>query len=127
MNETIEEEKSKVDLLQEHLKDYLSTRIELAKLTLIDKSSKAVSLVAAYLVLKTILGFFLLFASIGLAFFISEKMGDNYYAGFFSVALIYLLAGLILYFMKDKWLRNPILNLMIKKMNSKENGDEYNH
>lgn len=123
----MEEEKTRTDLLMDHLKDYVSTKVELTKLTVIDKSSKTLSVLVAYLILKQIGMLFLLFASVGLAFYLSESMGKAYYVGFFIVSLFYLVVGLIGLLMKNRWLQNPILNTMVKKMTARENGYERNN
>lgn len=110
----MEESKEKLPPIFDQLKEYVETRIKLAKLEAIDKSSTiAASLVVDIIVaISFILTF--LFLSFTLAFYLSHLLGA-YWAGFGCTALLYLLIAICLILAKDK-LQQPLINLFIKKI-----------
>ena len=55
----------------------------------------------------------IVFASISLAYGISELTG-KVYIGFLSVAVLYLIAGMILFSKKKSMLEKPVIDTMIK-------------
>lgn len=95
-------------------KDYIDTRIEYTRLTLVEKGSK----IAADLVTNTtvIICFVLafLFASFTLALYLGEVLG-SYSAGFGCVAGFYLFLSIIVYLTKDKYIERLLVNLFIRK------------
>lgn len=108
-------EKSKLETVAEHVKDYLTTRYELAVLKVSDRSSSILSSVISYAVAAIVGVFFLLFLSLALALFISEKIGNSY-AGFFIVAGFYLLIVVLVLVAREKMIRIPLLNAFIKQL-----------
>jgi hypothetical protein len=52
---------------------------------------------------------------VGIALLLGDWLGKLYY-GFFIVAAFYLIAGLVLYSLREKWLKSPIANSMIKNL-----------
>jgi hypothetical protein len=115
MESATQNEKTHAENLFAHTREYLDTRINIVKLTAVDKGSSAVSAAAVYLGLAVISLFFLVFLSIGTALGISSAL-ESSYAGFLIVAGIYLALGILLYIMQDKWVRTPIVNAMIKSI-----------
>jgi Putative Actinobacterial Holin-X, holin superfamily III len=109
-----ENEKSKAEDLTDQVKDYLNDRTDLAVLKISDKVSDILSTLIAGLILGLIFFFFLLFSSFALAQWLSNFL-ENEYLGYFIVALFYLAIGLIVYFTKEKWIKIPITNMIIKK------------
>jgi O-antigen/teichoic acid export membrane protein len=57
----------------------------------------------------------LMLLSVGIALLLGDLLGKSYY-GFFIVAVLYLITGLVIYSNRDKWLKKPIANSMIKKL-----------
>ena len=104
-----------LEQLLEKLKEYLNTRIKLAKLTLIEKGVYLFSnlITDGLVVIFLILAF--LFTSLALGFYLSELLGNSF-GGFFIMALLYFVLALIVYLIKDKYLEKPIINGMIKKI-----------
>lgn len=113
MKSATQNEKTHVENLFTHTREYLDTRINIIKLTAVDKGSSAVSSAAVYLALAVISFLFLVFLSIGAALAISSAL-ESSYTGFLIVAGIYLILGILLYVMQDKWVKTPIVNAMIK-------------
>ena len=96
--------------------DYLETNINLVKLKAVKKTSDVVSNVMSKVVLGLIFTFFLLMANIGIALWLGELLNKNYY-GFFALAGIYFIIGLIAFAGRNIWLRKPIANSIIKTVN----------
>ncbi len=111
----MENQSGPVELLVEKVKDYAETRIDLLRLKAIDKSSSFLSLLIAMIVviLVGLMSFMIL--SVGLALLLGDLLGKAYY-GFFIVAGIYLITGLVLYSTREKLLKSPMANSMIKKL-----------
>lgn len=117
------EEKTKVEILVDNLKDYLSTRMDLALLMATEKGAVILSNLVASITLLVIFLFFILFGSIALAMGISENF-NNAYSGFLIVAIAYLTIGIVLFFVQKKSIKDPVSNLFIKQILKKENRDE---
>jgi hypothetical protein len=66
--------------------------------------------------------FFLFFASMGLAFILSSWIG-NMYSGFLIVAGIYLILGLVIWYSREKLIRIPIMNAIIRQL-FENNGED---
>lgn len=119
MAETIEEkqEEKAPDILA-LVKEYIATRLELTRLTAIERIAVTVSSIVTdtVMLLAALLAF--LFASFTLAFWIGEEIG-SYAAGFGIVTLIYLAIALIVFFIKDKL--NAFLNDFLVKRIFKRN------
>lgn len=115
-------EKSFEDIFSE-AKTYLDTRIEYTRLGLIKRASKVFAdlitnaIVAVCFTLAFILG------TVTLALFLSTVF-SSYTAGFGSVALIYLLLAVIVYFTKEKYIEKAIVNFTIRKYFKKLEEDE---
>ena len=115
MNQTIDN----VELLVEKASGYLETSIDLLKLKTAGKSADMISSLASGIVVTFFAALFFTLLNIGLAIFIGEALGKLYY-GFFIVAGFYLIAGLIFYSMRSRWLKQPVGNMMIKKILSSD-------
>lgn len=109
------EQNSQVELLLEKVKDYVETRIELLKLKAIDKSSGILSSIISGVVLAVFSLFFMILFNIGLALWIGDMLGKSYY-GFFIVAALYIIIGLVIFLGRNKWVKPPVETLMIKSL-----------
>lgn len=105
-----------IDSLFEKAGDYVETRIELAKLKITQKSSDVISDLASKLILIAIVSVFVLMLNVGIALWVGELLGRNYY-GFFALAAFYGIIALLSYFLREKWIEEPVTNAIIKKMN----------
>ena len=100
--------------------EYAEARAKLLKLKVVDKTSDTASDIASSGVSLLFILFFVLIASIGLALFLGELLGKNYY-GFFVVAGVYGLVGLIIYANRKSFIKRPVSNFLIGKiLNSKK-------
>ena len=111
----MENQSTPVESLIDRVKSYVETRIDLLRLKAIDKSSSFLSLLISMIVVILVSFIAVMMMSVGLALLLGDWLGKSYY-GFFIVGLIYLITGLVLYSMKDKLLRSPIANAMIKNL-----------
>ena len=96
-------------------KDYLDTKIELARLKTIDKSADVLSAVVVMVSVIFLGFFFILFVSIALALMLGKWLGSYHY-GFFIMGGVYALILLIIYIQREKWIKVPIANGLINKM-----------
>ncbi len=111
----MENQESTVELLIDRVKGYAETRIDLLRLKAIDKSTSFLSLLISMIVVILVGFIAFLVLSIGIALLLGDLLGKSYY-GFFIVAGFYLITGLVLYLFKDKVLKVPMANSMIKKL-----------
>jgi hypothetical protein len=98
------------------IKQLVEVRIQLIQDEISEQLSTVLARIFLLLLMATVSGMILLFASFSLAFYLSELMYSTY-KGFLYVALIYLLVFVFIYFLKDaksvldsfqKFLRNFI-------------------
>jgi predicted membrane-bound spermidine synthase len=121
----LQEEFKKVEELALQIKAYIQTEIELIKLLFAEKLSKILSNFLAIMVLIWLLLIGILFASLSLAFLIGERLGKMS-TGFIIVSLIYLLLAVVIWYLRERIIRIPILNGILSQLfdsqkKSKEN------
>ena len=95
--------------------EYAETKATLLKLKVADKTSDTVSDAATLVVVLLFAMFFLLTLSIGIALLIGEWLGKNYY-GFFIIAGLYGIAGLIFRANRKALVKTPVSNFIINKI-----------
>lgn len=96
-------------------KDFLDTKIELARLKTIDKSADILSSVVVMVSMLFIGTLVIILFSIGLALFLGTLLGA-YHNGFFVVGAFYAVVLLVLYIQRNKWIKTPIARELINKM-----------
>ena len=106
----------KAEELAAHIKDYINTRISLLKLKFAEGLSKAISNITAIIIVSVFILLFVIFLGIGAALFIAEITG-SLYSGFIIVSGLFLIIGLISWWLRGKLIRRPILNAIISKIN----------
>jgi hypothetical protein len=109
----MEDAPSLLDSLVERVEDYGKTSFELLKLKTLDKTSEVASLFVSRLLVAVTVSFFLLFVSLGIAYWLGELLGKIYY-GFMIVAALYGISGLVVYFFMNKWIRRLVSNSIIQ-------------
>jgi len=109
----MENSQNHIETLLQTAAEYGKTNYQLAKLKLIDKTSNVVSSLIPLFIVFAILSSFLLFCSLGVAFWIGEILGKVYY-GFFVVAGFYCLVGFIMQVFMHRCLKKIICNYFIK-------------
>jgi len=109
------EEKSKLESMLGKIRKYAEARFDLAILNVQDKISDVFASIASVLLMVFIGFFVVLFISLGIAWYIGDRTGDPS-MGFFSLAGFYLLLALVVYFTREKLIKTPIINALIKKI-----------
>ncbi len=106
---------TQIDLLLEKAEDYSKTSIELLKLNVISKSADVLSSITSIIAVGIVVALFTLFINIGLGLYIGKLLGD-YYLGFFAVSGFYLVLAILIYSMKEKYIKRKIMDLIISKL-----------
>ena len=111
----MEDNKNLIESLLERAVDYGKTSYDLVKLKAIDKASNVVSTLMPHLFALTLIATFMLFISLGTAFWLGEILGKMYY-GFFLVAGFYVFVWAFSHFLLHKWLKKCVSDYFIKKV-----------
>lgn len=108
--------KNKAEKLIGFIREYLETRLNLATLTVREKLSEVLSSIVSVFIVGLFLVFVFLFAGIGTALWLGDYF-NSMSLGFFCVTGLYALIGLLLFFNREKWIKDPVADSIIKKTN----------
>lgn len=108
--------------LVDEAKEYLNTRLAQLKLSFAEKTSRIAALMIAVVMSALVFFLFLVLISVAGAIAIGKWL-ENYWLGFLAIAAVILLAGFILWLAKDRLLRIPVMNALIKVMFDKDEKD----
>lgn len=100
--------------LSESVEAYSITTFELAKLKALQTTSVVASSLVSRLSVVLAVSLFALVFNIGIALWLGDLLGKNYY-GFFVVAAFYLVAAAVLHYFLPRWIRRTIGDLIIKE------------
>lgn len=100
--------KDNAEDIQEKLKNVLDSNVAYYKLWLFKVAMKSSAMLLRVLLLAVFFMFFLLFASLALAMYLSGIF-DSYPLGFLSVGGIYILFLLVMYLIKNNQLKSRLL------------------
>lgn len=106
---------SKIELLFEKAEDYTKTSVDLAKLTIIDKSADVLSSLMSQIAVAVVVAIVFTFINIGLSLWIGEMIGKSYY-GFFIIAGANFIIAILLYSYKNQLIKIPVSNTIITKL-----------
>jgi fatty acid desaturase len=109
------DEKALLESLLESAKEFSVTSLELIKLKIIDKVVDSLSSAIPFSVVIILFTTFLLFLSVGLAFWLGDLTGKTYY-GFFIVAGIYIVLSIIIHFFLNKGIKKLIGDYFVRQM-----------
>ncbi len=101
-----------IDTIGNDVKEYAELRLELFKLDMVEKTSKALSSTIKYIAIGFFLALFLGFATLGGAFWLSIQLG-SYAKGFSISSLIFLGIAILIAITSRLWLpslRNSFIN-----------------
>ncbi len=112
----------KIENIASSIKDYAALKVEATKLQMAEKTSALMANFAAGLVVVVVFLHFLIFGSIALSFGIADYVGKTW-VGFLIVALLYLIAGIIVWFARVKLIRLPIMSVLITQLFGKDEED----
>jgi protein-S-isoprenylcysteine O-methyltransferase Ste14 len=106
---------AKVEELAATLKVYLNSRIESVKLNAAEKSSQVLSNVLAGLAVAVIFLCCFIFGSLALAFILGDLIGQTW-AGFLAVSILHFLLAMLLWILRERILRLPLMNGFINQL-----------
>lgn len=107
-------ENSNFEQLVEHVKQYVETRVQLAKLDTAAGVSAAVSYFVRVGVLFLTLLIVIVFAGCGAALLVGQLMGNVAY-GYLIIAGAYLVAGIVFYVINHKWLKVKVTQEVLNR------------
>ena len=101
--------------LAEKAVDYGKTSLRLAKLKAVSKTSDVVSSSASHAVVVFFGLSFVLFLGVGMALWLGELLGKGYY-GFFVVAAIYGVTGILIHLFLHKWIKKTVGDQFVEQL-----------
>jgi len=113
---------AKAEELAGTVREYINTRIESAKLAAAEKGSFLIGNAAAAIMAIVVFSFFLLFAGIALSLVLGVWIGQLW-AGFLIVAGMYLLIGMLIWFGRERLIRIPVVNAIIRQLFNEDEKD----
>ena len=111
----MEDDANLLESLLDKAAEYGKTSFELVKLKTLDKTTELVSSLIPLTIVILLVITFLLFMNVGIALWLGEMLGKVFY-GFFVVAAFYLLIGIIIHFILNKWIKRLIGDYFIKRI-----------
>lgn len=101
--------------LTDQLKQYIETRIKLARYQAIEKGTSFFANLITEVFVLICIALTLLFATITLALYLGHLL-DSYWMGFGIVTLLYLLTAVIVSNVKRKYIEPRIVNFLVRKL-----------
>lgn len=95
--------------------EFALNKFELYKLKLVDKTSNVASSIITGVVLFVVFFIFFVVLNIGIALLIGDLIGKAY-LGFLILAVIYAIAGFVIFKSRKKFFKTPILKMLISKI-----------
>jgi len=111
----MEDQRHDIDALLSDAGDYVETRTNLWKLKAIESLADVSGELVSGLGLIGLFAFIVMLFSVGLALLIGDWLGKSFY-GFFIIGGAYFIFGLICFIRRDRWLKAPFSNLLIRKI-----------
>lgn len=103
-----EELKEHTENMQDQAKEYLDSHLAYYKLWGFKVAMRSTTLIFKFTLILLCFAMVLLFGSVAAAFAFSNMFG-SYTLGFLTVGGMYLVATILLFFIKDKFVEGPIL------------------
>ena len=111
----MEDQRHDIDTLLSDAGDYLETRTNLWKLKAIESLSDVSGELVAGLGMIAIVSFVIMLFSVSFALLIGDMLGKSFY-GFFIIGGAWFIFGLICFIRRDRWLKDPFSNMLIRKI-----------
>jgi hypothetical protein len=111
----MENQPNSIVALFETAGDYVENRINLFKLKTVDKSADIIASLSAWLIIALFIIFGFVIINLGLCIWLGSVLGASWY-GFFVMGGFYLLLGVLILAFKNKWIKEPVGDLIIKKL-----------
>ncbi|UEG49215.1 phage holin family protein [Ferruginibacter lapsinanis] len=106
---------AKVEEMIGTVKEYVNVRIESVKLDVAEICSDIISSAIAIFIAASLFLFFILFASIALSIYLNEYTRSSW-SGFLIVGCLHLLLAIIIWIARERLIRLPVMNALIKKI-----------
>ncbi len=120
MEESTPEEKSRLELLAGHVLEYLDTRWDLLMLNLTEKGLAVISNLVTGLLWAFFGGIALIFACVGWAIWLGERL-ENPAAGYFIVSSVFLLLLVIALIFARTYIRTVVTEAVLKSIQDDDN------
>lgn len=104
-----------LETLVDKAETYGRTTLKLATYQAIDTASDISSSVASKIILGLFALMVFLMASVGLAIWLGDELGNMSY-GFFAVSGIYLVLAFLIFLLRDALIKAPVSNYIITKL-----------
>ena len=101
--------------LFEHIEKFGKTNYDLLKLKTVDKTSDVISTIASRLIAIILIFVCFLMFTTGIGFWLGDILG-NIAFGFFAVAALYAIIGLIFYFTLHKKIKKFVGDFVVKEI-----------
>jgi len=111
----MEDQQQDIDILLSDAGDFIETRTTLWKLKAIESLVDVSGELVAGLGMIVMTSFVVIIFSIGLALLIGDWLGKGFY-GFFIIGGIYGIVALVIYARRNRWLKDPFSNMLIRKI-----------
>ena len=104
-----------IEQLFEKAKNYSQTSFEILKYETIDKSTEILSDLVVKIVISLIAATALILSNIALALYLGKILGENF-LGFFAVSGFYLVLFIIVYIIKDSFIKVKVRESLINEI-----------
>lgn len=94
---------------------YINTSLDLLKLKAVDKAALVLSSIVSHAIVVAFVLIFFFVLNVGVALWLGEILSKSYY-GFLAVAGFYGIVLIFLFIFKNKWIKAPIRNAVIKQV-----------
>ena len=111
----MQEENNDFEKIGNNVREYINTRYNILILKITQKTANIGSQVTAIVLIGMMVGIFLLFINIAIAFYISSLLNNNY-MGFFIVSGFYFLLTFIFIIGRKKLIIVPLRNFIAKQI-----------
>jgi predicted branched-subunit amino acid permease len=118
----MEDVKSKIEKLTEHVTEYAETRWDLAILYVTEKLSGVISKLTVFLILG-LMGFFTFFF---ISLSAAQWIGSHYHnmaLGHLVVACVYILISVLTYIFRKPLIQSVVINTILKNIKDDENDE----
>jgi cytochrome c oxidase subunit IV len=119
----MEETFVKVEELADNLKEYAEIRVEEAKLKIAERSSGLIANLMAGLLVRVGVVLAIMFAGLAVAVFLGEWWG-RMSLGFLALSVIYLIVAWIVWTLRERFIRIPMMNSIMKHLTKKNEEDD---
>jgi hypothetical protein len=108
-----------IESLFETTESYAKTSYELVKLQIREFISTIFSKLIVRLSIVGMIFFIIFLVNVGVALWLGELLGVNYY-GFFIVAGFYLILVIVMHFFLTEWIKSKIINFLVNILHQKQ-------